>query len=110
MNRPSKWQIAGSYYETCNCFAVCPCRRLNGKPGGKSTFRECQFLLSWKVDRGFADDVDLGGLKVAMAGFYDNQVAKGPWTIVLYIEERASGAAFDALSGIFCGKFGGNIL
>jgi len=110
MNRPSTWQIAGSYYETCNCFAVCPCRRLNGKPGGNATFRLCQFLLSWKVMRGFADDVELAGLNVAMAGFYDNDVAKKPWTIVLYIDERASGPAFEALSGIFCGKFGGNIL
>ena len=110
MTKSGKWRIAGSYYETCNCFAVCPCRRLNGQPGGKSTFRACQFLLSWNVTSGFADEIDLAGLKVAMAGFYENDVDKKPWTIVLYIDERASGPAFDALSGIFCGKFGGNIL
>ena len=110
MNRPSKWQIAGSYYETCNCFALCPCRRLDGKPGGKSTFRACQFLLSWHIKRGFADDVDLAGTNVAIAGFYDNEVHGNPWTIVLYLDERASQPAFDALSDIFTGKGGGNIL
>jgi len=104
------WKIAGSYYETCNCEAVCPCRRQNGNPGGRSTFQACQFLLSWKIASGFADEVDLNGLHVAMAGFYDNAVPKGPWTIVLYVDERAGAAAFDALSSIFIGKSGGTIL
>jgi hypothetical protein len=103
------WKLAGSYYETCNCQAVCPCRRLNGNPGRRSTFQRCQFLLSWKIESGFADEVDLKGQLVAMAGFYDNAVPKAPWTIVLYIDERAHTAAFDALSSIFLGKSGGTV-
>lgn len=104
------WKIAGSYYESCNCEAVCPCRRIDGNPGRKSTYQLCQFLLSWKIESGFADAIILDGLHVAMAGFYDNAISKAPWTIVLYVDDRASEAAFDALSSIFVGKSGGTIL
>ena len=110
MSEASKWRVAGTYYESCNCEAVCPCRRLNGKPGGKSTFRLCQFLLSWGVVEGHADGVDLAGRSVAMAGFYDSDEKGSPWTVALYIDRSAGDAAFDALSEIFLGKRGGNIL
>lgn len=111
MGDPSKkWRIAGTYYESCNCEAVCPCRRLNGKPGGRSSFRLCQFLLSWRVIEGHADGVDLAGRSVAMAGFYDSDEKGSPWTVSLYVDRGAGDAAFDALSEIFLGKRGGNIL
>jgi len=109
MSDSGKWQISGSYYETCNCEAVCPCRRLNGNPGGRPTFRTCQFLLSWQIASGFADGVELAGRGIAMAGFYDGEAAGCPWTVALYIDEGAGEAAFDALSGIFLGKRGGNM-
>ena len=32
------WSIAGSYLEACNCEAICPCRRIGGVSGGRSTF------------------------------------------------------------------------
>jgi len=104
------WHIAGSYYESCNCNAVCPCRRSSGNKGGRSTFRLCQFLLSWHVNSGHANDVDLSGRGIAMAGFYDNEVEGGPWTVSLYIDHQASDPAFHALSDIFLGNRGGNIL
>ncbi len=110
MSEASKWRVAGTYYESCNCEAVCPCRRLNGKPGGRSSFRLCQFLLSWRVAEGYADGVDLAGRSVAMAGFYDSDETGSPWTVSLYIDRSAGDAAFDALSAIFLGKRGGNIL
>jgi hypothetical protein len=28
------WQVAGSYFEACNCEAICPCRSIGGRPGG----------------------------------------------------------------------------
>ena len=109
MNAVENWRIAGTYYETCNCQAICPCRRVNGKPGRRSTFRECQFILSWRIETGFAEGVVLGGRSIAMAGFYDNEVSGAPWTVALYIDEDASEPAFRALSDIFLGKAGGTI-
>lgn len=110
MSEGSQWRVAGTYYESCNCEAVCPCRRVNGKPGGRSSFRLCQFLLSWSVAEGHADGVDLAGRSVAMAGFYDSDETGSPWTVSLYIDQGADDAAFDALSAIFLGKRGGNVL
>jgi hypothetical protein len=104
------WRVSGTYYESCNCDAVCPCRRLDGKPGGRPTFRLCQFLLSWQILEGWADDIDLAGRSVVMAGFYDREEKGSPWTVSLYVDHEAGEAASDALSTIFLGKYGGNIL
>ena len=47
------WQVAGSYLEACNCEAICPCRRIGGTGGGRSTYGECLGALSWMVSRGW---------------------------------------------------------
>jgi len=41
------WRIRGSYFESCNCDAICPCRRIDGVPGGRSTHGICTGVLSW---------------------------------------------------------------
>ena len=107
MSELATWRVAGSYYETCNCEAVCPCRRLNGEPGGRSTYGVCRFLLSWRIVEGRADGVDLSGRSVAMAGFYDDDEQGSPWTVVLYIDAGADSPAFEALAAIFLGDAGG---
>ena len=56
------YSIAGSYLEACNCEAICPCRRIGGVAGGRSTFGVCTGALSWMVQDGRAGDVDLSGL------------------------------------------------
>lgn len=103
------WSIAGSYYESCNCQAVCPCRRQNGKAGGDSTYGICQFLLSWSIQRGQADGVDLAGLQVVMAGFYQDAEPGKPWSIKLYLDDGAPPAQAGLLERIFLGRAGGNM-
>ena len=110
MREAEGWRISGTYYESCNCDAVCPCRRQNGKRGSRSTFGICQFLLSWRILRGFAEGIDLAGRDVAMAGFYDNDEIASPWSVVLYIDEAAGEGASAALAAIFLGRKGGSIL
>ena len=44
------YRIAGTYLEACNCDAICPCRRIDGVPGGRSTHGVCLGALSWRVD------------------------------------------------------------
>ena len=42
------WRVAGSYFEACNCEAICPCRRQGGqKLTTGSTYGVCDFALSW---------------------------------------------------------------
>ena len=46
------WHIQGSYFEACNCEAICPCRRIDGTPGGRSTHGVCMGVLSWLIADG----------------------------------------------------------
>jgi hypothetical protein len=104
------YRISGSYYEACNCEAICPCRRQNGMAGGRSSYGNCDFVLSWQVHNGRLDAIDLGGLSVCMAGTYHDDEEGSPWSVVIYIDDRADDRQFDALARIFQGKAEGNIL
>jgi hypothetical protein len=103
----SDWSIAGSYFEACNCDAICPCRSIGGRPGSRSTYGVCQFALSWHIADGRADDVDLSGRDVVMAGFYDDDEPGRPWRVTLYIDEGATVEQQEWLAKIFLGRAGG---
>lgn len=102
------WRIRGSYFESCNCDAICPCRRVDGVPGGRSTHGICLGVLSWLIDEGAVDDVDLGGLPVALAFHYNDDEPGSPWTWVLYLDTRASDEQRAALEKIFTGRLSGD--
>ncbi|UGS33745.1 DUF1326 domain-containing protein [Capillimicrobium parvum] len=102
------WRIAGSYFESCNCDAICPCRRIDGVPGGRSTHGVCMGLLSWVIAEGAADGVQLGGLAVALVLRYSDDEPGSPWTWILYLDANATGQQRDALEAIFRGRLGGD--
>jgi hypothetical protein len=102
------WRIRGTYFESCNCDAICPCRRIDGTPGGRSTHGICMGLLSWIIADGDADSVDLSGLPVAMAVRYSDDEPGSPWTWILYLDGRATDEQRAALEGIFAGRLGGD--
>lgn len=110
MAEASDYRIEGSYYEACNCEAICPCRRHNGVAKGLSTYGVCDFVLSWRIRQGSAGAVDLSGLDVGMAGTYSDDEEGSPWSVVIYIDDSATDAQFDALGHIFRGEAGGNML
>ena len=101
------WRIRGSYFESCNCDAICPCRRIDGVSGGRSTHGECLGLLSWLIEEGDADGVDLGGQPVALATRYSDDEEGSPWTWILYLDQGTSGDQRDALEAIYAGRLGG---
>ena len=102
------WHIRGTYFESCNCDAICPCRRIDGVPGGRSTHGECMGVLSWLIEEGDADGTDLSRLPVALASRYDDDEPGSPWTWILYLDERASSEQRAALESIFTGRLGGD--
>jgi hypothetical protein len=104
------WHVSGTYFESCNCDAICPCRRIDGVPGGRSTHGECLGLLSWLIDHGHAGDVPLDGLAAALATRYHDDEPGSPWTYVLYLDERAGDAQRAALEAIYTGALGGDAL
>jgi hypothetical protein len=102
------WHVRGTYFESCNCDAICPCRRIDGVTGGRSTHGECLGVLSWLIEDGAADGIDLSGLPVAMAVRYSDDEPGSPWTWVLYLEARATDEQRDALERIYTGRSGGD--
>jgi hypothetical protein len=104
------WHATGSYFESCNCEAICPCRTIDGVPGGRSTYGECLGILSWVIHEGRADEVELDGLRVAMAVRYHDDEPGSPWRFVLYVDERGDTAQRAAVEGIWTGALGGDAL
>jgi hypothetical protein len=104
------WYIRGTYFESCNCEAICPCRRIDGVPGGRSTYGECFGVLSWVIEDGRARDVSLDGLSVALATRYDDDEAGSPWSFVMYVDANADASQRAALVDIYTGEFGGDAL
>jgi hypothetical protein len=107
---PVEWRVRGSYFEGCNCEAICPCRSVRGDPGGASTYGECYGALSWHVHDGHADGVDLADLLVVMTlRYYDKVQPSTRWEVVLYVDDRTDDAQSAALSAIFLGRAGGTV-
>ena len=104
----SGWRVRGSYLESCNCEAICPCRRIDGVMGGRSTYGTCLGALSWRIEEGNADDVDLAGLGVVLACRYSDDEEGSPWSFVLYVDERGDEAQREALEAIFTGRVPGS--
>jgi hypothetical protein len=100
--------VRGSYFESCNCDAICPCRRIDGRPGGRSTHGVCMGVLSWLVAEGGVGPVDLAGLAVALAVSYDDDEPGSPWSFVLYVDERGDDDQREALEAVFLGRLGGS--
>ena len=107
------WMLAGSYLEACNCDAVCPCRTVGGRPGGRSTHGECVGALSWLVADGAADDgaagaLSLDGLAVVLVFRYSDDEPGSPWDYTLHLDARGGAAERSALEEIFLGHRGGS--
>jgi hypothetical protein len=101
------WRVAGTYLESCNCEAICPCRMVDGVLGGRSTYGVCFGLLSWRIDEGHANGTDLAGMTAALAIRYDDDEPGSPWTVVLYVDERGSEDRQKLVADIFLGELGG---
>jgi hypothetical protein len=90
------WRIRGTYFESCNCDAICPCRRTDGTPGGRSTHGICLGVLSWVIAEGSADGVDLSGLPTL--GIFLGKGASAAGTITgVNAQERMVRVYLDAV-------------
>jgi len=104
------WYIRGSYLESCNCDAICPCRSVHGRPGGLSTYGVCFGTLSWHIHDGHAGALDLSDLKVVMSLRYRDDVTPSTlWEVALYVDHRADDDQHEVLADIFLGRAGGSV-
>jgi hypothetical protein len=65
-------------------------------------------VLSWLIEDGVAEELDVSGLPVALACRYSDDEPGSPWTWILYLDERASSEQRAALERIFTGRLGGD--
>jgi hypothetical protein len=102
------WRVSGTYLESCNCDAICPCRDINGIPGGRSTHGICLGVLSWLVVDGHADETDLSGLAVTLATRYSDDEEGSPWSWILYLDDRGTAEQHRLLEEIWTGRATGD--
>ena len=95
------YSVSGSYFESCNCDAICPCRMIGGVPGGRSTHGVCYGALAWRVEEGSAGPLDLSGSAAVMTYQYSDDEEGSPWTLVLHVDGPAE------LGEILLGRMGG---
>lgn len=110
MSELGPWTLSGTYLEACNCEVICPCRRIGGRGGGRSTYGICLGALSWSILEGGTEDVDLGGRRVVLVCRYDDDEPRSPWDFLLYLDDAADDRQRAALEAIFLGKAGGTPL
>ena len=97
------WKLEGTYFESCNCEAACPCVFLS-----KPTEDECDVLVAWHIDKGKFEDVALDGLNVAFAVRSPGHMGQVKWEAAVYLDQRADAKQKDALTKIFAGQAGGH--
>ena len=99
----TEWSLKGTYFETCNCEAACPCVFTSPPTEG-----DCTALVAWHIDEGRFGDVSLDGLNVALAVHAPGTMVATKWKAAAYFDDKASPAQNDALHAIFSGKAGGH--
>jgi hypothetical protein len=99
------WQVEGQYYENCNCDYVCPC--VPGQMQVKPTKGTCTFAMAFQIERGRFGEAILDGLGFVVVAVTPEEMARGNWSVGLIVDERASTAQREAITGIASGSAGG---
>lgn len=98
------WKVTGTYFEACNCAAVCPCFFLSAPTEGK-----CTAVIAWHIDKGAFGKISLDGMNVVLMAHSPGHMLQSKWKVALYLDERASAEQQQAMGGIFSGQAGGHL-
>ncbi|WP_294220283.1 DUF1326 domain-containing protein [uncultured Shimia sp.] len=96
------WTIKGELILNCNCTVFCPCVVSLGLH--PPTEGHCQTWGGVRIDEGQYGDVDLSGLNIGLLIEIPGMMSRGNWKVALFIDDRASPEAYNALVDIFSGK------
>ncbi|MFQ5437931.1 MAG: DUF1326 domain-containing protein [Paracoccaceae bacterium] len=96
------WAIKGELILNCNCTVFCPCVVSLGQH--PPTEGHCQTWGAVRIDSGFYGNEDLSGINIGLMIEIPGLMARGNWKTALFIDDRASHAAYDAICRIFTGK------
>jgi hypothetical protein len=98
------WNLAGTYLETCNCSAPCPCV-ISLDLGADNDY--CGVVLAFNIESGDVDGMDVGGIGAALVVRSPKVMSEGGWKVGLFIDQAASDDQAEALGQVFSGQLGG---
>lgn len=102
---PTNWAIKGELILNCSCDLFCPCVvSLGAHP---PTEGHCHAWMGIVIDEGHFEGEDLSGLNVGLLVDIPGRMGEGQWKVAAYVDERASGKAYNGLLQIFSGQAGG---
>ncbi|MEN8892187.1 DUF1326 domain-containing protein [Planktotalea arctica] len=102
---PTDWAIKGELFLNCSCELFCPCVvSLGAHP---PTEGHCNAWMAIAIDEGHFEGEDLSGLNVGLMVEIPGRMAEGGWKVAAYVDERASGKAYNGILQIFSGAAGG---
>ncbi|WP_170480435.1 DUF1326 domain-containing protein [Ruegeria arenilitoris] len=102
---PTDWAIKGELILNCSCDVFCPCVvSLGAHP---PTEGHCHAWMGVIIDEGNFEGEDLSGLNVGLLVDIPGRMGEGQWKVAAYVDERASGKAYNGLLQIFSGQAGG---
>ncbi len=98
------WSIEGRYFENCTCEVVCPCTASLAL-GADNDY--CRVILTFHVDKGAVDGVDVSGLTLAAVADTPKYMHQGNWRLGVLIDDSASEEQAEKLGAVFSGQLGG---
>lgn len=98
------YRLEGSSLEACTCEGYCPCW------AGYET-EGCGTVLSWHIDNGNIEGVDVSGRSVAVAvnTLCSGVANRGAASATLYVDDEATPEQEEALSNAWTGNLGGPV-
>lgn len=99
------WGLAGTYLEQCSCNAICPCSWSGFT--WPATHDRCGFVLTFKIDEGDVQGVDVSNLLFAIVGDTPKNMPEGNWRIGVLLDNKASQEQSDKLAAVLTGQLEG---
>lgn len=99
------WSLEGTYFENCNCDAICPCTWSGLSE--HATHDRCRVVLNYHIDRGAIDGVDVSGLTFALVADTPPVMTDGNWRVGVLVDDRATAEQTERLGAVISGQHGG---
>src|SRR4029434_1491795 len=80
--RAMAYELEGRLLEVCTCNVLCPCWVGEDPDGGT-----CDGLLSWHIDKGKINSLDVSGRTIAVLGHIPGNILAGNWRVKVYVDE-----------------------
>jgi hypothetical protein len=95
------YQLEGKLLEVCDCNVLCPCWIGENPDNGT-----CNTVVAYHIDKGVIEGTDVSGLTLALAAFIPENVLKGDWRVVVFVDDKATPQQQEALLNVWTGKLG----